>query len=383
MLRAMIVEDELPTLELMERLIRQHPSLELAGAFASPIAALSQFAELKPDVAFLDVEMPKMGGLELADKLLAVDEELQIVFTTAYPGYAVDAFRVNAADYLVKPVLMEDIERVVPRVAKNRRMHAALRLPVAASEPAVRCLGTFETRAADGSLVRWPTRKTEELFAYLLVHPNRLIGKWHLADLLWPDVEESRSLPNLHNTIHRLKRTLKDAGVEAELSHTNEGYLFSMAADCSDLGRLRAFQSNVPRVDGTNASEAESRFRSYQGALFDGKDYAWSAGAASEAEALYGETTRKLVSWYLEQADEAAAKSILKAYLELSPLDEEMVRELLRLHEETEEMIPFLRQYESYERILADELGIEPPAPMKEWAERIRGISNRQRQGDS
>ncbi|MBB6635803.1 response regulator [Cohnella thailandensis] len=380
MLRAMIVEDELPTLELMERLIGRHPAFEVAGAFANPLEALDRFGELKPDVAFLDVEMPKMGGLALADKLMELDDGLQVVFTTAYPGYAVDAFRVNAADYLVKPVLLEDLERVVPRVVRNRSLHAALRQPAEAGEPPVRCLGTFETRTAEGSLVNWPTRKTEELFGYLLAHPNRLTGKWQLADLLWPDVEESRSLHNLHNTIYRLKKTLKDAGLKAELTHTNEGYLFAMPPSDSDLGRLRVCLSGVSKLDGTNVSEAEERFRSVKGALFGGKDYAWCAGASAEVSSLYRTLARMLTDWHRERGDAASAKELLRAYLEQAPLDEEMHKELLRLYAEDGETGLFRRQYESYERILEDELGIEPPEEIRQLAQRMK--RERERDGE-
>lgn len=273
MLRVMIVEDERPILDLMTRLVGRHPLLEVAGAFASPFEALDRFGDVKPDAAFLDVEMPKMGGIELAGKLKEIREELQVVFTTAYPGYAVDAFRVNAADYLLKPVTPEELERVVARIVKNREMHAALRPSSGAGEPAVRCFGTFEARKPDGSLMSWPTRKTEELFAYFLAFPGRLTGKWQLADLLWPDTEEDRAIHNLHNTVYRLKKTLKEAGHTVELSHTNDGYLFGASRDMSDLGRLRDFLARVSQIDEKNAEEAATRFRSYRGDLFGGKDY--------------------------------------------------------------------------------------------------------------
>lgn len=372
MIRVMIVEDEKPILELMEILVGRHPLLEVAGAFTSPIEALACFSELKPDAAFLDVEMPKMGGIELADKLMEADEELQIVFTTAYPGYAVDAFRVNAVDYLLKPVTPEDLKRVVARIAKNRERHAALRPSAEAGEPAVHCLGTFETRGGDGILMNWPTRKTEELFAYFLAYPNRLTGKWQLADLLWPDVEENRSLHNVHNTIYRLKKALKDAGIAVELTHTNEGYLFGASQDLSDWWRLRNFTAFASRVDGRNAAEADKLFCSYRGALFGGKDYAWSAGATSEAASQYASLARMLVAWHRERADSASAKETLRVYLGHAPLDEEMNAELLRLYAETGEAGTYLRHYDVYERILAEELGIRPPEELRELAEKMR-----------
>ncbi|MBB6729835.1 response regulator [Cohnella zeiphila] len=372
MLRVMIVEDEKPTLDLMERLVGRHPGLEVIGAFASPLEALARFAELRPEAAFLDVEMPKMGGIELADKLKEIDEELQVVFTTAYPGYAVDAFRVNASDYLLKPVAPEDLDRVIPRLLKNRRMHAAIRPAAIDGGPAVRCLGSFETRGPDGSLLDWPTRKTEELFAYFLAYPNRLTDKWRLADLLWPEAEEGRTLHNLHNTIYRLKKTLKEAGIAIDLTHTNEGYLFESPPSLSDLGRLRDFTARSSKVDGTNAAEAERIFRSYGGVLFGGKDYPWSASAETEAASLYASLARGIAAWRRERGDPAGAKETLRVYLGHAPLDEEMHAELLQLYADAGEKSAYVRHYERFERMLAEELGLEPPAELRELARQLR-----------
>ncbi|MCC3376816.1 response regulator [Cohnella sp. REN36] len=371
-MRVMIVEDERPTLDLMQRLVVRHPALEVTGAFTRPHEALDRFAELKPEVAFLDVEMPKMGGIELAQKLKEIDEELLVVFTTAYPNYAVDAFRVNAVDYLLKPVTPEDLERVVVRLERNREMRAALKPPAPAAEPSIRCLGTFEARRADGTLMNWPTRKTEELFAYFLAYPNRLTDKWTLADLLWPDLEETRSLHNLHNTIYRLKKALKEADISIELNHTNEGYVFAASPGLSDLGQLGGFLAREARVDGPNAAEAERLFRAYQGPLYGGKDYSWSASRASEAAGQYASLARMLAVWQEEKGDLASAKETLRRYLIQAPLDEQMHEKLLRMFAAAGEKASYLRHFDAYERLLADELDLAPSAELREWARQMR-----------
>ncbi|MFC5406999.1 response regulator [Cohnella soli] len=360
MIRVIIVEDEQPTLDLMERLVGRHPLLEVAGTFTSPLEALEQYTLLKPDAVFLDVEMPKMGGLELANKLREIDEDIQIVFTTAYPDYAVDAFRVSAVDYLLKPVTSDDLERVVARLSKNYSLRSNLEAPVAVGEPSVRCLGTFETRKVDGSLISWPTRKTEELFAYLLAYPNRLAGKWQLADLLWTDMEEDRALHNVHNAIYRLKKALKEAGLPVDLTHSNEGYLLRVAPAFTDIERFRDFMKRTSAIDIRNATEAEKLFRSCRGELFGGKDYVWSSGLAAEVSAQKASLALMLASYYREIADMAAAKMTLRTYLADAPLDEEINAELLRLYAESGESGAFRNHYEQYAQRLEAELGVRP-----------------------
>ncbi|KIL38427.1 hypothetical protein SD70_26585 [Gordoniibacillus kamchatkensis] len=371
MLRVIIVEDEKPVLDLMERLVGRHPMLEVAGAFTSPLAALERYPQLKPDAVFLDVEMPKMGGIELADKLRAINEELQVVFTTAYPGYAVDAFRVSAVDYLLKPVTPDALERVVVRLSKNHSLRSAQRrLPGLGEGTAVHCLGTFETRGANGNLINWPTRKTEELFAYLIAYPNRLAGKWQLADLLWTEMEEERALHNVHNTVYRLKKALKEAGLTVDLTHGNEGYLMRIPPSFTDLESFRDFMKRTPAIDERNVAEGDKLFRSCRGALFGGKDYVWSTGLVAEVSSKQAALARMLVSYYRGIADDAAAKETMLTYLSDSPLDEEINAELLRLYAESGEAGSFRSHYEQYAKRLAAELGVEP-------AESIRGLAAR------
>lgn len=78
---------------------------------------------------------------------------------------------------------------------------------------------------------------------------------------------------NVHNNVYRLKKTLKEAGIDAELSNTNEGYVLRAAPGFSDLERLRSFTDRTGTIDGRSAAEGGKLLRSYGGSLFEGKDY--------------------------------------------------------------------------------------------------------------
>ncbi len=377
MLRVIIVEDEKPTLDLMTILVNRHPRLDVAGAYTSPHEALERFAQLRPDAAFLDVEMPKMGGIELAEKLKAIDADLQVAFTTAYAEYAVEAFRVSAVDYLLKPVTPDAMERVVGRMLREHALRAALKPAPPSGKPTlqVRCLGTFESRRGDGGLINWPTRKTEELFAYLVAHPDKLIGKWHLADLLWPDLEEERALHNLHNTVYRLKKTFKDSDIDIDLAHSNDGYRYAAGAGTSDLQLLREY-AGKPLEENPPAPEMADRLSALCGGeLFAGKDYAWSASPAAEAAMQQAVLARSLAAW-LRARDPARAKAFMSAYLREAPLDEDMNEALLSLLAELGETAAFRRHYDLYVRQLASELAVDPPGSVRLLAERVLSLSD-------
>jgi DNA-binding LytR/AlgR family response regulator len=119
-LRALIVDDEAPARGELRYLLAAHPEVEIVGEAASATEAPALAAGLRYDVVFLDVEMPGMTGLEAARLVLDRRERPAVVFVTAHERYAVQAFAVEAFDYLVKPVDPEQLARVVQRLQRAR-----------------------------------------------------------------------------------------------------------------------------------------------------------------------------------------------------------------------------------------------------------------------
>ena len=101
MIRTLIVDDELYAREELALHLGQDPDIEILGQAANAIEALPLIQRLKPDVVFLDIQMPKLSGMELVAML---DPLPRIVFVTAFDEYAIQAFEENAFDYLLKPV---------------------------------------------------------------------------------------------------------------------------------------------------------------------------------------------------------------------------------------------------------------------------------------
>jgi two-component system LytT family response regulator len=122
--KTVIVEDEIPTLNLMKRVIGQVPYFTITGAFTSSLEALSRLPDLQPDVAFLDVEMPRMNGLQLAEKINEASKHTKIIFMTEHKHYALNAIKVYAFDYILKPVTPTVIEQVASRLLKRHRLVA-------------------------------------------------------------------------------------------------------------------------------------------------------------------------------------------------------------------------------------------------------------------
>lgn len=118
MFNAIIVDDEKPALDVLKLLLEKTGQICVVGSFMRAADALSQLQCLKPDVAFLDIEMPELSGLELVERIIEADNGIEIVFTTAYDKYSLEAFRINAIDYILKPFSSDDIAQTVARLKK-------------------------------------------------------------------------------------------------------------------------------------------------------------------------------------------------------------------------------------------------------------------------
>ena len=100
-LTCIIVDDEPLAVRLLESFVNKTPELQLAGSFTDSVEAINVIKELKPDLLFLDIQMPDMSGMELAH---VVPAETKIIFTTAFKEYAYESYEVSALDFLLKPI---------------------------------------------------------------------------------------------------------------------------------------------------------------------------------------------------------------------------------------------------------------------------------------
>jgi len=130
-LDALIAEDEeLLRAALVEQLRRLWPELRIVAECEDGATALEQLAACQPDIAFLDIRMPGVSGIQVARALAELSPRTQVVFVTAYDQYAIDAFEQGAMDYLLKPVsderLLATRERILARLPSARHDDAVL-----------------------------------------------------------------------------------------------------------------------------------------------------------------------------------------------------------------------------------------------------------------
>lgn len=115
-LRTVIIEDEAPARDLVKAYIKTNDNIELVGECQDGFSGVKKIMETKPDLIFLDIQMPKLTGFEMIELL---DEVPEIIFTTAYDQYAIKAFELSAVDYLMKPFSRDRFNEAVEKVLQR------------------------------------------------------------------------------------------------------------------------------------------------------------------------------------------------------------------------------------------------------------------------
>ena len=214
-MRAIAVDDELYMLENLTEAVAASVDIESVEAFSACSAALAYVEENYVDIAFLDINMRGMGGLELAKKIMEIRPNCKIVFCTGYEEYAIPAFKLHASGYLMKPISAKDVQVEIDNIKGVRQKEKLL---------TVNCFGNFEVYAKDQKLL-FKRLKTKELFAFLVDRKGAGMTAKQICAVLFPDdMDDNKNAAYLRQLVLDLKNTLKAVGAENVLRHETPCY---------------------------------------------------------------------------------------------------------------------------------------------------------------
>lgn len=214
-MRFMAVDDEILILEEIKKiLIELYPDAEV-NSYTSPEEALNLFEQNPADVAFLDIKMRKMSGLELAVRLKNIKPDIHIIFVTGYQEYAVNAFQLHATGYLLKPVDAEDVQRelsfIYDEILPKKRIE-------------IQTFGGFELNV-EGQTVKFGRAKSKELLAYLVDRRGATVTMAEACAALFEENSgTAASKGYFRQLVYDLKNTLKKAGAEEILIKSFNSY---------------------------------------------------------------------------------------------------------------------------------------------------------------
>lgn len=355
MLKAIIVDDEYPSLIKLEKMLKESGLVEVADKFTQPLRALEFLKETRVDAVFLDMEMPDMDGIELAGNILDINENIAFVFVTAYNQYAVEAFRLNAIDYLLKPVSPDRLTQTLRRIIEQRG------IVINPGRLKVQCFGKFSISVGSQE-IRFRTEKAEELFAFFIDSKGDFISRSIIIDRLWEDFDGDRAVIHYNTTLHYVKKALFPYGIRISILYDRGSYrLDTQAIDCDYL-KFCALEKRVEAIGQKNILQYEEAAALYSGEYLSGCDYVWVAGKRLWLLEQYIGLLLSITEYYMNSDNNPKVIKWLKEGLLHEPLNRELNYRLIKALLLSHEHILAVRHYELYRKGLTKKLGIEPDA---------------------
>ncbi len=375
-MKVIAIDDEKSMLLLLEKMMEKIPELELAGAFQSTRDAYAALEEQQPDMVIIDINMPEENGLEFARKVRQAMPNVDIVFLTSHKEFALEAFDVNAIDYIVKPVYQERLERMARRVQYGRH---ALQTAVSAEKTKrlfVYCLGGFDIRDRDGKTVRLSSSKSAELFAFLLMYKGKFVSKWNVMETVFRGMSPHNAETYLNTTVYKLRKALEPYGMKAAIVTANESYRVEMNEIYVDYDDFEHRISHFDDISLSTLNAALEAEQLYAGELFGDRDYHWSLPEQERLANLLRSLGKKLGAYLLASGASSEALQILQKIAVKNELDEEINCLYMQVYAAKRDKLSLIKHYERYSKTIQRELGVAPGKTVTSlYTELCKGLS--------
>ncbi len=362
MIRAILVDDEQLALKQLTKQLVKTNEVEVVASYSNATDVLKNIRTLAFDVAFLDIEMPGMSGLDLADLILDWNEDILIVFVTAYRDYAVQAFELRSTDYLLKPILLERLLKTIHRLQEelnNRRKDDVISLIEQNHTLNITCFKEF-TVYHETEQVKWKTAKVKELFAYFITYSNDSIHRDALIDALWPEVDYKRAKIQLHTTLSYLRSSLDCLGYPEAIKFAQGSYTLQLDEFHSDAQQFEQYFMHSPVVTTETIDQCEQILQSYTGDYLEENGYGWATSKANSLRQLLLHSLQQISDYFSVNWQPAKKQHYLQRLIAADPYSDHATRQLIQFHIDNGNRGEALRVFHELKDLLMSDLGITP-----------------------
>ncbi len=304
-MRILVVDDERSNLDEISKIF-EDVDLDIEGVFCNnPVKALEIAKKEKFDAMFLDIQMPVMTGIDLAEIVLDEKQNLDVVFITAYNHYAAEAFEVNAIDYILKPIRLERVKRALDKIIERKKGDGLKKGSKYLKIITFGCLKVF----SDEHEVNFCRGKSKELFLYLFINRGKLIHKDLLCEKLWSEMDNARALANLQVTVCRLRKELEAFSREQiSIYYDDNTYRLMIKGSYIDIDEFEKYLE-LGTIQGI-----EKAISIYNGSFLAKEEWVWQEGLRQRLRDKYIEAVQVLAVNYIDNHKYSKAKDLLIDY---------------------------------------------------------------------
>lgn len=357
MFNAIYVDDE-PIAHLQfKKIIAKEPRINLLDTFSSgkdaidyALECVAQKTPRKIDIIFSDIQMPHLNGLELAERIQTVMPFADVVFVTAFDSYTLEAYKLLATGYLLKPIALDDVKKLVDKL--ETRHPSATTTEQEQTAPAkknekltVTCFGNTKLS------FKLPTEKAAELF-YLYISKNgEEINREKIYTELWPDFDAQKAYNNFYVTNTFLKKTLAANGYDTIIERKDDYY--SIPTD-----RLNCDYFNFMKATDTtfaiSIKKLEEITATYTGDFCADKEWLFVEPVRTACKKKYITLLYKLADLYLDATKSDKAEKTLQTILDTDLYEEKAFNQLKKLYLDANKIKKCKELEDSYKKKLDD-----------------------------
>jgi len=359
-MKVLLVDDEPAMLLAMKRLLSGMEDVELVGSFRNAAEALQFVQGHDVDLAFLDIQIAADNGLELARSLRLVHAELDIVFTTSHMEYALHAYDVYPLDYMVKPISRMRMAQTIARAVGRRSASADDAGDRSSNRLTVRALGCLEVSSKQAGAVKWISKKSMELFAYLLVHRGRSAPKIRILEDIFPEMPLKNAETYLNTAVYQLRKALSPHGFKEIVMSAQEQYRIDLDQADVDFIQFEQAMELFSEINAGNEAAAIELEKRFGGELFEDKSFLWATVERERLALMYDSFPKRLASWLLARKRFREAAQIAKRIVIRNEFEEESNLLLLNIYGAMGDRQSLQNAYKRYKQLLLEELGVEP-----------------------
>ncbi|MBP2031509.1 two-component SAPR family response regulator [Clostridium algifaecis] len=362
MIKAILVDDEKIAASSLEMVLKKTGKVEVKAYFNRADDALKFFEKdyskrNKIDAAFIDIEMPKIDGLTLSNKIREIDKYINIVFTTAYNKYAVKAFGVEAIDYLIKPVSYDrlgvTIERLIKAININKLIAKSSEFISNKKYFSISCFGKFEIYKNKDEIINFRTKKAEELAAYFVHNVGRSVSQDKIIEDLWGDVGLDKAKIYFHANLYHVRKGFYEIDKENKIERHNENYKL-VTNNLIDYVEFENLSKKPIKLNKNNVKYFEKITGLYKTGYLSENGYIWSLGRNKNLLSKFEEMELKIVRYYFSHKDYKKALMHLEKIIKINPYNEYAHESIIKIYYYNKDKISLENQIKVFEKILID-----------------------------
>ncbi|MFI2132550.1 response regulator [Lysinibacillus fusiformis] len=372
-MRIVLIDDEYLSITRLKTLLEESkvPGIEVVGEYTDSLKAMDEIQSLQPSIVFLDIVMPDMDGLALGEKIQELLPDVEIVFTTGFDQYALDAFNLHAVDYLLKPIQISRLEKTLDRLEQINNKHKKS----SRNSTIINLFGGLRVVLPDGQtqILKWRTSKAKELFAYLLNHRDEIIYRDTILELFWPESDRDKASKQLYTAIYTIRQTLKNYGLEGvQISSPllNSGYKLLLEQTVVDVEQWLSSLKALPSLEKSTVDQHEQVFQLYTGDYLGDCDYLWAESEKERLRRLWLHHAHQLSEFYITNENYSAAIKVQETVQALFAGEEENYFILMKLYDLLNNVAAVEEQYLLLKKALQEHLAVEPSEEIENWYKR-------------